>query len=142
MRNRRELFPHVLEMNHQARRRLGCCVYLVHSQDEWLLIDVGYEDTVREIIDLIRNLDFQLSKCRYIVATHADADHVQGLKLAKELLPSAQTVGHPLAAAPLANGDRILTYAEIPAQGISISMPLVTLDATITEGDVLKIGDL
>ncbi len=142
MRNRRELFPHVLEMNHQARRRLGCCVYLVHSQDEWLLIDVGYEDTVREIIDLIRNLDFQLSKCRYIVATHADADHVQGLKLAKELLPSAQTVGHPLAAAPLANGDRILTYAEIPAQGISINMPLVTLDATINEGDVLKIGDL
>lgn len=142
MRKRRELFPNVLEMNHQARRRLGCCVYLVYDRDEWLLIDVGYEDTVREIIDLIRNLDFPLAKCRYIVATHADADHVQGLKLAKELLPQAQTVGHPLAAKALAEGDRILTYAEIPAQGISITLPKIQLDQTINEGDVLQVGDL
>jgi glyoxylase-like metal-dependent hydrolase (beta-lactamase superfamily II) len=78
---RRQLFPNVIEMNHQARRRLGCCVYLVHDADEWMLIDVGYEETVREIVDLIRRLDFQLAKCRYIVATHADADHIQGLPL-------------------------------------------------------------
>ena len=57
MLERRELFPHVIEMNYQARRRLGCCVYLVHDGGEWLLIDIGYEDTVREIVDLIRQLD-------------------------------------------------------------------------------------
>jgi glyoxylase-like metal-dependent hydrolase (beta-lactamase superfamily II) len=142
MRNRRELFPHILEMNYQARRRLGCCVYLVHDQGEWLLIDVGFEDTVREIIDIIRNLDFTLAQCRYIVATHADADHIQGLKLAKELLPNAQTVGHPLAAKALAEGDRILTYAEIPAQGISIDLPKIQLDRTINEGDPLQVGGL
>jgi glyoxylase-like metal-dependent hydrolase (beta-lactamase superfamily II) len=142
MRKRRDLFPHVLEMNLQARRRLGCCVYLVYDRDDWLLIDVGYEETVREIIDLIRSLDFSLARCRYIIATHADADHVQGLRLAKELLPSAKAVGHPLAAESLATGDRILTYAEIPAQGISIPMPLVTLDGTINEGNVLRLGDL
>src|ERR1700685_3852574 len=49
---RREIFPHVLEMNHQARRRLGCCVYLVFDESEWLLIDIGYEDTVTEIVDM------------------------------------------------------------------------------------------
>lgn len=139
---RRELFPHVIEMNYQARRRLGCCVYLVFDRDEWLLIDIGYEDTVREIIDLIRQLDFPLSQCKYLVVTHADADHIQGLKLAHEMLPQAKTVGHPQAAKPLAEGDRILTYAEIPAQGISINLPTVRLDTTIDEGDALTIGKL
>src|SRR5205809_978540 len=72
MLERRELFPHVIEMNYQARRRMGCCVYLVYDEGEWLLIDIGYEDTVREIIDLIRQLDFPLSQCKYLVVTHAD----------------------------------------------------------------------
>ncbi len=142
MLERRELFPHVIEMNYQARRRLGCCVYLVHDGGEWLLIDIGYEDTAREIVDLIRQLDFPLSQCKYLVVTHADADHVQGLKLAQELLPQAQVVGHPLAKKALAEPDRILTYAEIPAQGISINLPRIRLDRTIDEGDVLEIGKL
>lgn len=142
MLERRELFPHVLEMNYQARRRLGCCVYLVYDGDEWLLIDIGYEDTTREIVELIRQLDFPLLHCKYLVVTHADADHIQGLKLAQSLLPQAKAVGHPLAKTALAEQDRILTYAEIPAQGISINLPRIRLDGTITEGDVLAIGKL
>lgn len=142
MLQRRELFPHVLEMNYQARRRLGCCVYLIFDDHDWMLIDIGFEDTVAEIIEMIRQLDFPLSNCRYLVATHADVDHVQGLKAAKELLPSAETVGHKDAAKALAEGDRIMTYAEISAQGISIDMPKITLDRHIDEGDVLKLGNL
>ena len=49
-----ELFPGVIEMNYQARRRLGCCVYLLHNGSDWLLIDIGYEDTVGDIIEIIR----------------------------------------------------------------------------------------
>lgn len=142
MLERRELFPHVIEMNYQARRRLGCCVYLVHDQDEWLLIDIGYEDTVQEIVDLIRRMDFPLSQCKYLVVTHADADHVQGLKRAQEMLPGSKTVGHPLAKEALNSADRILMYAEIPAQGISINMPRMDVDKTIDEGDVLQVGSL
>jgi glyoxylase-like metal-dependent hydrolase (beta-lactamase superfamily II) len=138
---RRELFPHVIEMNHQARRRLGCCVYLVHDQSQWMLIDIGYEDTVAEIVDMIRRMDFSLANCRYLVATHADVDHIQGLKKAKDLLPSAETVGHPETRRLLLEGDRVMTYAEISAQQISIDLPLITLDRTIDEGDVLKVGD-
>ena len=59
MQPRRELFPHVIELNLQARRRLGCCVYLVHDADEWLLIDIGYEDTLDDIIKLSREMDFR-----------------------------------------------------------------------------------
>jgi hydroxyacylglutathione hydrolase len=137
---RRELFPHVIEMNHQARRRLGCSVYLVFDESEWMLIDIGYEDTVTEIVDMIRQMDFSLAHCKYLVATHADVDHIQGLKKAKELLPSAETVGHPETRRLLLQGDRVMTYAEISAQRISIDLPTIKLDSTIDEGDVLKVG--
>lgn len=140
MLTRHEVFPHVIEMNYQARRRLGCCVYLVHDAGEWALIDVGYEDTLDDIIELIRQMDFVLANCKYLVATHADVDHVQALKRAKEILPQAQVVGHRQAAKLLATGERIMTYAEIAAQGISIPMPRIELDATIDEGDVLTVG--
>lgn len=80
MLERRELFPQVIELNLQARRRLGCCVYLVFSGSEWMLMDIGYEDTVEELVDMIRQMDFPLANCRYLIATHADADHVQGLQ--------------------------------------------------------------
>ena len=142
MLQRHELFPSVLEMNYQARRRLGCSVYLVFDELDWMLIDIGFEDTVVEIVEMIRQLDFPLANCRYLVATHADVDHVQGMRKAKELLPSATTVGHPAAVKALAEGDRILTYAEITAQGISIDLPKIHLEQSINEGDRLKIGNL
>lgn len=139
---RRELFPNVIELNFQARRRFGCCVYLVFSGSDWALVDIGYEDTVQEIIDLIRDMDFPLANCRYLIATHADADHVQGLARAAQLLPQAETVAHPDAKKILEDGDRIASYAEIPAQNISIDMPIFKVTRTVTDGDRLELGDL
>ena len=139
---RRELFPNVIELNFQARRRFGCCVYLIYSGTDWALLDIGYEDTVPEIIDLIRDMDFQLANCKYLIATHADADHVQGFNRAAELLPNAVTVAHADAKKILEDGDRIASYAEIPAQNISIDMPIFKVQMTVKEGDKLSLGDL
>ena len=124
MLRRKELFPNVVEINHQAGQILGCNVYLVFAKDAWILIDIGYEDTVQEIVEMIRELDFPLSHCQTLVATHADVDHVQGLSKAKRLLRSTITA-HPLAAKPLELGDRLVTFAEIQAQGIDMAMPPV-----------------
>ena len=88
-----------------------------------MLLDIGYEDTVDELINLIRQLDFPLANCKYLVATHADADHVQGFQKAKEMLPGSQLVAHFEAKKILESGDRIASFAEIPMQGISIEMP-------------------
>ncbi len=139
---RREVFPHVIEMNYQARQRLGCSVYLIHDAGEWLLIDIGFEDTAEEIIEMIRQMDFALANCKYLVATHADVDHIQGFKRAKELLPNAVLVGHPECKRLLAEGDRVFTYAEIAAQNISIDLPIIHIEQTINEGDSLKLGEL
>lgn len=138
---RKPVFPHVIEMNVQAGERLGCNVYLVYDGPDWLLIDIGFEDAVDEIIELIRQMDFPLSHCRMLIATHADVDHIQGLAKLSQLL-KAKVVGHRLAADTLASGDRIKTFAEIAAQNIHLPMPPVKVDELIDEGDQITLGKL
>jgi glyoxylase-like metal-dependent hydrolase (beta-lactamase superfamily II) len=137
---RKYLFPHVIEMNYQAGRRLGVNVYLIDGGSEFLLIDIGYIDTTDEIVDLIRRLDFNLSSCKMIIATHADADHIQGLARAKELLKT-KVAAHRLSKEPLESGDEILTYATIKAQDFSIPMPRCKVDLLLDEGDVIEVGN-
>src|SRR5262249_50047377 len=137
---RKYLFPHVIEMNYQACRRLGVNVYLLDGGSEFALIDVGYLDTVNEIVDLVRHMDFNLSTCTMIVATHADADHIQGLARAKELLKT-KVAAHPLSVGPIETGDEIQTYATIEAQGISIPMTPCKIDVLLNEADTLTVGN-
>jgi len=136
---RKYLFPHVIEMNYQAGRRLGVNAYLIDGGSEFLLIDIGYLDTVDEIVELIRQMDFNLSTCKMIIATHADADHIQGLARARDLLKT-KVAAHPLSVEPLETGDEILTYATIKAQGFAIPMPPCKIDLLLNEGDTIEVG--
>jgi glyoxylase-like metal-dependent hydrolase (beta-lactamase superfamily II) len=142
MLRRKYLFPkqRVIELNYQAARRLGVNVYLIDGGSEWALIDIGYLDTVVEIIDLIRDMDFNLSQCKMLIATHADADHVQGLAKARELLKT-RVAAHPASVEPLETGDQVTTYASIKAQGIEIPMPPCKVDLLLNEGERVVIGD-
>ena len=141
MQPRKYLVPHVIELNYQAGRRLGVNVYLIDGGGEWALIDIGYEDAVPTIVDLIRDMDFSLSRCKMIIATHADADHIQGLAKAKELL-KAKVSAHPLCVDAIERGDEIMTFAKIEAQGIDLPMPTCKIDLLLNEGDKIKIGDV
>src|SRR5947209_7231077 len=141
MLRRKYLFPHVIELNYQAAKRLGVNIYLIDGGDEWVLIDTGFEDTVGEIIDLIRQMDFNLTRCKLIIATHADADHIQGLKAAKDRL-KAPVAAHPLSVKPLEDADPIQTYASIEAQGINIPLTPCKIDQLLNEGDALPVGVL
>jgi glyoxylase-like metal-dependent hydrolase (beta-lactamase superfamily II) len=139
MLKRKYLFPHVIEMNYQAGRRLGVNVYLIDGGSEFLLIDIGYLDTVEEIVELIRQMDFNLSTCKMVIATHADADHVQGINSARELLRT-KVAAHPSSVPPLESGDEIMTYATIKAQDFQIPMPPCKVDLLLNEGDVIRVG--
>ncbi len=130
----------VIEMNIQAGRRIGCNVYLVDGGSEYLIIDIGYLDTVPEIVEMIRQMDFPLSACKMLVATHADVDHTQGLARAKELLHT-KVAAHPAAVEPLETGDQLITYALIKAQDIEIPMPRCKVDLKLDEGDTITVGD-
>src|SRR5712691_5310739 len=138
---RKYLFPHVIEMNYQAGHRLGVNVYLLDGGSEFLLIDIVFLDTVVEIVELILRMDFNLSTCKMVIATHADADHIQGVARAKELLKT-KVAAHPLSVGPIESGDEIQTYATIKAQGIEIPMPPCKIDLLLNEGDVIKVGAL
>src|SRR3954451_18355631 len=85
-------------------------------------------------------MDFKLSTCKRLIATHADADHVQGAARAREVLKT-KVAAHPLSAGPLESGDEILTFAAIKAQGIAIPMPPCKVDLLLNEGDVVTVGD-
>ena len=136
---RKPILPNVLEMNFQAGQLLGCNVYLVYDQGEWLLIDIGFEETVDEIVELIRQMDFPLGKCKMLIATHADVDHIQGMAKAKQLL-KAPVYAHRLAVRPLETGDKLHTFAEILPQNIHLEMPPVKIDHTLEDGDRIQLG--
>src|SRR5215469_7184313 len=124
---RRYVFPGVLEMNYQAQRRMGVNIYLVDGGTEFALIDVGFLDELPDVLELIRQMDFSLSACKLIIATHADVDHTQGLTRAREVL-KCQVAAHPKSVAAIEEGDEILTYARIDAQQIHIPMPRCKVD--------------
>ena len=141
MLERKLIFPNVIELNFQAGHIIGCNVYLIHDQDQWLLIDIGYQESVEEIVELIRELDFPLQKCQMLVATHADVDHGQGFALAKQMLRT-RLAAHPKAAKLLETGDKLQTFAEIEAQNIFLEMPIVTTEIPIDEGSVIELGQI
>jgi len=138
---RRPFFPGVIELNFQGGEVLGCNVYLIYDADQWVLIDIGYEETVDDYIELIRKLDFPLAHCKTLIATHADVDHIQGLAKAKQVLRTTVTA-HEKAVRPLQQGDRLWTLAEITAQGLDLPMPPVVVDQTVADGDVIRVGGL
>ena len=141
MRPRKYLFPNVIELNLQAGRPLGVNIYLIDGGTEFALIDVGQDDTLDEVIELFRDMDFQLSKCKLLIATHADADHIQGLARARERLRT-KTAAHPRAATVIESGDLVETYASISAQDFNIPMPPCKIDVKLDEGHEVKIGKL
>jgi glyoxylase-like metal-dependent hydrolase (beta-lactamase superfamily II) len=140
MNKRNYLFPGVIEMNYQARRRMGVNVYLIEGGSEFVLIDVGFLDELTDVLELIRKMGFSLSACKMILATHADVDHTQGLARAREVL-KCPVAAHPKSVAAIEQGDEIVTYARIDAQGIQIPMPRCKVDQTVEEGDRIAVGD-
>ncbi len=141
MLSRKPIFPGIIELNFQAGEVLGCNVYLVYDGDEWILIDIGYEESVEDFIEIIRQIDFPFSRCKTLVATHADVDHIQGLAKAKQLLKTSVTA-HPNAVAPLQSGDTLITLAEIAAQDLKMAMPAVEIEHEVNDGDVIEVGSL
>jgi glyoxylase-like metal-dependent hydrolase (beta-lactamase superfamily II) len=141
MLKRQPLFPHVIEINHQAGHIIGSNVYLIYDGDQWMLIDVGMGRHDRlalgqRKIHFANQIDNLLDRIGV-----ADVDHIQGLAKAKQTLRTSATA-HPLAAAALRRGDRLFSFAEIPAQNIDMELAPIEIEHEINEGDRLRVGSL
>lgn len=141
MLKRRPIFPNVIEINHQLERVLGCNVYVIFDGDQWVMIDIGYEEVVDEVLDTVRQLDLPFQNCSTLLATHADVDHIQGLAKLKQVLKTTISA-HPLTAETLRTGDVVKTFAKIEPQGIDLEMPQVEVENEVNDGDVIEVGDL
>ncbi len=141
MNNRKYIFPNVIELNVAAGHAFGVNIYLLDGGTEYVLLDIGLDESLDEVIETIRSMDFPLSKCKMVIATHADADHVQALAKARERLKT-KVAAHPKAAVLLESGERDQTYARISAQNFDIAMPPCRIDTKLKDGDVIKIGKL
>lgn len=141
MNRRKYLFPNVIELNLAAARPFGVNIYLIDGGTEYLLIDIGLTDTLDDVIDTIRAMDFPLSKCKMVIASHADADHVQALAKVRERLKT-KSAAHIKSASAIESGDRVQTYASIPAQNFEIEMPPCKIDLKLKGGEQIKVGNL
>ena len=138
--SRKYLFPRVIELSLAAGRPFGVNIYLIDGGSEYALLDIGLLGTLDEVIDTLRGMDFPLSKCKLVIATHADADHAQALAAARDRLKT-KAAAHPRAAVALETGDPIETFATISAQNFSIPMPPCKIDVKLNDGDEITVGD-
>ena len=97
-------------------------------------VELGKEAVVAasQLVAAVKALDEEIAK----LARDVDPSEIPRLE------EKLTALGHPDTAQLLADGDRIVTYAEISAQNISIDLPALKLDRTINEGDTLKVGDI
>src|SRR5262249_28257043 len=83
---------------------------------------------------------FSLSACKLLLATHADADHTQGLARAKEVLKT-RVAAHPKSVEAIESGDQVTTFAAIKAlNNYEIPMPPCKVDLTLNDGDRVAVG--
>ena len=119
MLERKPVFPNIIEVNHQLGQVLGCNVYVIYEDDKWVMIDIGYEEVVDDVIKMIREIDLPFSGCQTVIATHADVDHIQGLAKVKQILRTSVSA-HPPAAWRRLNCFFPM-YRLIPAWPLSLS---------------------
>ena len=88
-------------------------------------------------------MDFPLSHCQTIVATHADVDHSQGLAKAKQAVADHRDGRIRWRPRVPPAATRLFSFAEIPAQqGIHLEMPPVQVERDVDEGDRLRVADM
>jgi hydroxyacylglutathione hydrolase len=90
------------------------------------LVDCGSEDSQRDLVAALRQLEIKRERISLVVLTHEHAGHAGGAAA----FPDALLVAHPLAAAKLRNGEEPLTK-------LSAARPP---DIELPEGGGIRIG--
>ena len=125
---RKPIFPNVIEMNYQAGQRLGCNVYLVYDGSDWMLIDIGFDETRRGNRRADPAAGFSALQVQDARSPRTPTSITSRAWPRSSSCSRPRSCGHPLAAEPLEAGDKIQTFAEIEAQNIHLEMPPVKID--------------
>lgn len=116
----------------------GIAVLLVTSDQGHVLIDAATAEAVPSILDNIRALGFDPHDVKLIVGSHEHLDHMGGLAALKAATGAPLAVREPARAA-LTSGR---TDTDDPQFGLHEPMVPVTVERIITDGEIVRVGDL
>ena len=107
-----EVCPHVFQVGGGSLSSADdCLVYLVEGDSVSVLIDTGAGQSVKTILDNMNTAGIDLTKIKYIAATHGHIDHIGGLHAFKTKL-QAQVIAHRLELPAIEEGRPSLTAAD------------------------------
>jgi len=66
--------------------QMDCNIYLIRSEEFYVLVDAGGGQAVDKIIENIRGHGIDLKEVEWLLLTHAHGDHAAGSGLLKEWL--------------------------------------------------------
>ena len=116
----------------------GISVLLVTSDEGHVLIDGATAEAVPSILANIRTLGFDPRDVKTIVGSHEHLDHMGGFAALQAATGAEIAVREPARAA-LTSGR---TDTDDPQFGLHSDMVPVTADRIVTEGEVVRVGDL
>lgn len=122
-----------------------CHVYLIDGGDELALIDAGAGFGVEQIIEVIKQDGFSIDKLKYLILTHAHADHAGGAKKLKEMT-GVDIIASPLAADFLENGNEKAINLSLAKEAgfypLDYEFEPCPVKYIVHEGEQIKVGNL
>jgi glyoxylase-like metal-dependent hydrolase (beta-lactamase superfamily II) len=82
-----------------------CCIYLIDTGDELVLIDSGAGRSFERIVNNIRFLGFEPENIKKVIATHAHIDHIGSLAAFQQHYGSA-IMAHELDVEAIESGEK------------------------------------
>lgn len=124
---------------------MDCNVFLLDGGDECALVDAGAGVEPERIVEQIQNVDVAMERVRWLLLTHAHADHAAGARFWRERY--GLQVVCPREAAPwVENGDREKTSLRraiaAGAYPVGFEFPPCPVDRTVGEGDRVRVGTI
>lgn len=129
--------------------RPGGDAFLLRTGQEAALVDSGYAFCAGEMVEKLKNA-LGGRRLRYILLTHSHYDHVSGSPLCKRTWPEAQVVATEYAAGVFKKPGAIKTMREMNdnaarqwgVDGYEDLLDELSVDLTVSDGDVLPLGDI
>jgi metallo-beta-lactamase class B len=116
----------------------GLAAILITSPAGHVLIDGALPESAPLIAAGVRALGFKLEDVKVLLNTHAHYDHAGGLA-ALQKASGAQVLLHPWSARVLRIGTSL---EDDPQFGLYLPFPGVRADRELTDGEVIRVGDL
>ena len=92
-----------MEIRNTGNRIMNTWIF--PTEDGWIMIDTGYENSYASVVKKFRNLLIQPEEIRYILLTHAHDDHAGFLEEWMTKHPNTQVIAHEKAVEGLRRGQ-------------------------------------